>query len=147
MKRMKQAGKTHWMIPAGVLAMAGVVALVMFAGESPQTTAAAFMSALADGDSKQLAELTFVKGKDKTTLESEWKVATERSKFYAFAWKTGSIVTQAKDQVGVRMKVIRLDSVSPYEENYQLNVVKVDGKWKVLPNTLSREMYPYMPRF
>ncbi len=144
---MKQSGKTHWMIPAGLGGMVVVVGLVMIGGDTPQVTAGTFMSALAKGDSKTLAELSSVKGMDVAELEKAWKTSTERSKYYSFAWKTESVLPQSKNQVGVRMKVLRLDSMSPYEENFQVNLVKIDGKWKVLPNTLSREVYPYLPRF
>ena len=35
---------------------------------------------------------------------------------------------------------------SGFEENYQIDLVKRDGKWKVRVSGLTRTFYPFLPR-
>lgn len=120
---------------------------VLFAGgDNPQTRANLFMAALARGDAKALAESTAVKGKTEKELEEYWKKSVESSKFYRFKYKLLGVQATGESAI-VRMYVWRDVSGAGYEESFQLDMIQVDGKWKVRGNGISREMYPFLPRF
>lgn len=139
--------RVHWMVYAGVIGLVVLGVILIGSGESPQFRAAAFMSALSRGDAKTLAELTYVEGADQAELLAAWEESVERAKYYRFGWQTKSMVQQSSDQAAVRLGVVRNPGPSSYEENYDLSLTKVDGEWKVVPSSLSRELYPYLPRF
>lgn len=144
---MKTAGKVHWMTVAGIAGIVLVIGIFMMGGESPQFKASEFMTALGKGDVQTLAKTTYVKGWEEAKLAEEWQRTIDRGQYYRFIWKITSAVDQGPDQVAVRMSIARNPGASSYDENFQLIVKKIDGHWKVLGNSLSREMYPYLPRF
>jgi hypothetical protein len=147
MKRMKIFGKVHWLVALGIVGILVLAAIMLTGGESPQSRGAAFMSALAEGDAKKLASLSYVEGMSDAEIEAEWEETVSRSKYYRFMWRPLSMVQQDQEQAAMKMFMVRNPGPSSYEENFQISLQKVDGKWKVLPNTLSREAFPFLPRF
>jgi hypothetical protein len=144
----RTAGKVHWMILVGGVGMFFILGLLLFSGESPTGVAVRFMGALADGDYKELAELSHIEGRDQKDLEEDWKFATEvAGKYYSFRYRFVNQVDSDKNTASVRTQVWRnYNGGSSYEENFPLPITKVDGKWKVLVRGLSRKMYPGLPR-
>lgn len=144
---MKIFGKVHPLVAAGILGIIVLVVILVTGGESPQVRGSAFMSALARGDAAKLAELSYVEGISDEEMRAAWEESVERGQYYRFMWRPTSLVNQSNDQAAMRMFIVRNPGPSAYEENFQISLKKVDGKWKVLPQTLSREAYPFLPRF
>lgn len=135
------------MVYAGVIGLVVLGVILFSTGESPQFRAAMFMSALARGDAKTLADLSYVEGADKADVEAAWQESVERAKYYQFVWQATSMVQQSPEQAAVRLNVVRNPGPSSYEEKYDVSLQKIDGEWLVVPSSLSRELYPYLPRF
>lgn len=144
---MKIFGKVHWMVLVGGLGILVIVGILLTAGESPQARASAFLSALAEGDAQKLAELSHVPDRSKEEVLAEWEKTVERSRHYQFAWEVKSMVQQADDQAAIRLGWYRNLGPSSYEEKFDLSLRKIDGQWYVIPSSLSRQAYPFLPRF
>jgi hypothetical protein len=143
---LKTSGKVHWITIGGALGVV-LMAFVLFGrGDDPQKRASIFMLALKSGDYKTLAESTYVEGKSKAEIEAGWKKAVDDAKYYRFTYEIRG-VQQTGDTAQVRMGVWRNYSPGAYDENYGLDTVKKDGRWYVRGNGISREMYPFLPRF
>lgn len=144
---MKRRGRVHWLTIAGSAGL--VIALLLFflAGEGPASVAGRFMGALARGNYKQLAEMSYFPDKDQKTVEEEWKYATQvGGRHYLFAYEIFGQVEATSKTASVRMKMTRNLSPSAYEENQSLPLIKADGKWKVDVRAMSRQIYPFMPQ-
>ncbi len=144
---MKLFGKVHWLVATGIVGILVLAVILLTGGESPQVRGSAFMSALARGDAKKLAELSYVEGVSQDKLLADWEEAVGRAKYYRFLWRPLSMVQQDSEQAAMRMYLVRNPGPAAYEENFQISLKKVDGQWKVQPNSLSREAYPFLPRF
>lgn len=140
--------RVHWLVIVGVVGIALVFGLIVMGGESPQTKAAQFMSALATANVDKLADTSYVKGVSPEEMKEQWAKCIGLSKYYTFQWRVASIVPQSADQVGIRLQIVRNAAVpGSYEEPYDIMVKKVDGRWYVDPTSLSREAFPFLPRF
>lgn len=132
-------------LAAGAAAVA-VVALFLTSGSSPQTTGQVFMSALVRGDAKTLAQTTTSTSMDDAELLKAWEKTVKDAEHYRFTYRILAASQSSPDSAAVMMQVLRNLDVTSYEENFQLDLKKVDGKWKVRMEGLNREMYPFMPR-
>lgn len=145
--RRTLSGKVSIVAIAGLVGIAVIIGILVSGGESPETAAARFMGALAEGDAEVLAETSFVPDVSDEELLAKWKQTVEAGKYYKFLWDLKGNVQDAPDQVKVGMDVWRNFGPNSYEERFTLVVKKQDGEWKVLANAISREMYPFLPRF
>ena len=144
---MKQAGKAHWLTIAGILSVFVVAGLFFFGKDSAATTAGEFMSALAKGDVDTLTELSWFQGATKEQLKEKWRYSVkEVGPHYVFAWKINAVTRSGDDSAAARMQVIRNLDAGGYEENFQLPLVKDNGNWKVDVRSISRAMYPGLPK-
>lgn len=142
----KTSGKVHWMTISAIVGVVVVGGVLMSGGDDPTGRAATFMAALARGDAQTLAENTYVEGKSQEEILKEWEETVAASKLYRFKFEVrGAQPTGNNAQV--RMGVWTNYGPGSYDENFQLDMVKVDGKWKVRGNGISRDMYPFLPRF
>lgn len=143
---MKRSGKTHIVVILGILGIIVTIALVFFSGESPQTKASKFMTALATANADELAQYSY----DETRTEEELKVAWEQSlkdsKYYRFAWKPDAAVLTNDTLATVKLIVVRNPGAQSYDENFEIELRKFDGEWKVVVPSISRELYPWLPR-
>lgn len=147
MKMAKSSGKVHWLTIAVPVGLVVLGAVFIAGGDDPQIRANIFMAALARGDAKTLAESCMMEGVSQEDILKAWQQSVKDAEYYRFTYKiTG--VQQSGDTAQARMLVNRSPlSGGGYDENFQLDLKKVNGKWKVRLNGLSREMYPFMPRF
>ncbi len=143
---MKRSGKVHWMVLAAMAAAVAVIALFLTGGSSPQTTGQVFMSALVRGDAKVLAENSTSSSMSQEELLKAWEKTVKDAEHYRFTYRILAASQTSNDSAAVIMHVLRNLDITSYEENFQLDLKKVDGKWKVRIEGLSREMYPFMPR-
>jgi len=143
---MLKQGKAHWLVIAGILAVLMLVVLLFTTAEDPTSKAQKFMTALGDGDAKKLAEYTTSGNHDQKTLETLWAKSVKDAEFYRFRFKILGTQMANSNQAQVRMHVRQSADPTEVEENFQLDLQKVDGKWKVRLEGISRDMYPFLPR-
>ena len=138
--------------PIALIGTIGVVLLVFLLffvnRDSSGENGKKFMDALARGDAKTLADLSHLPGLDAQQREAAWKKSvTDYGKHYVFAWKVISVVDASETTSAIKLQVNRdLMSQSSYPENFELPMVKADGKWKVDVRRIDRRLYPGMPR-
>ncbi|MCW5937011.1 MAG: hypothetical protein KIT11_06885 [Fimbriimonadaceae bacterium] len=145
---MLRTGRTNWIVVALTALIVVIVGLLFFVGESPTTTTNRFFIALAKGDSAELAEVTvFSPPKSKEEAKAAWDKTFEYSRHYRFVWKITGHTNPAPDRATVRFKFVKNAlRGSAYEENYDIDLLKVDGKWKVAVDSVDREIFPALPR-
>ena len=130
---------------AFVLALIFIVAV---AGESPSTTGAKFMSALAEGDVDKLVELSFLDGSSDEELREKWEYTTKVvGPHYIFQFNIEDSNKQSDDKAVVRMELIRnYGSNTAYPDRFELELMKIGDKWKISVASLDRAIYPGLPR-
>lgn len=144
---MKRSGRTSIIVVITVALVAAVIGLFLLAGESPTGAGSKFFTALANGDSKQLAELSYMDGLSKDQVEQKWKESYEVSKFWLFNCRIKGYTNQDENSATIQLEWVKnASSPGSYPEEFELPMVKVDGKWKVDVRAISREMYPGLPR-
>ncbi len=148
MHLMRRSGRFSPVSFLAVIAIAMVVIVFVFSKQSLSNVGGQFMDALARGDVNKLTDLTYLGGEPSDQIQKKWEFATQvAGKHYSFRWAINSEVQIDPNDGTVRLQVERnAGSGSSYPENYELPMVKVDGKWKVDVNGISREMYPALPR-
>lgn len=131
-----------------LLVVASIIAIIATAGESPTTAAAIFMSAMSKGDIKTLTERSYFNPhREPAEVEKDWKKTINLGKYYAFIWKVDSDARPTPDRATVKMTVMRdVNKGNSYEEQFSLDMIKVNGKWLVDVRSISRQLYPGLPR-
>lgn len=145
---MKQHGRVSFITIASLLGVAIVLSLFFIKTDSPGQTAQKFMSALAMGDSKTLAQLSYMDGVPESEIEKKWEYTTQvAGKYYHFVWQIISESQASSDTASIKLDVVRnADSDSAYAERFGIPLVHQNGKWLVDVRSMSREMYPSLPR-
>lgn len=144
---MKQAGKAHWLVIAGIASILVVVGLFLFAQDSAGDTAHRFMTALAKGDVETLTELSYYPEGSKEELKEKWDFAVNKAgKHFLFFGRIVNVSQSAPDTAAATMQITKNPQAGGYEEKFQLPLVKEGGDWKVDVRTISRTMYPALPR-
>ena len=145
--RMKRSGRTSIIVIITITLVAAVIGLFLMAGESPNGVGVKFLTALANGNTKTLAELSYMDGNTPAEIEEKWKQTHEISKYWYFAYQVQGTTIQDDKTATIRLEWVKnVSSPSAFGEKYELPMVKVDGKWKVDVRAISREMYPALPR-
>ncbi len=133
-----------------IFALVGVVILVvlaMMSGSSPSTSAGRFLTALQKKDVKTLVELSDVEEKDKATIEKKLSdTVNQAGRTYNFVWRIVATQLDGDSAIVKLMYIKNVDSPASYEENIDLPMTKVDGKWKVPIFEVPRKLYPGLPR-
>lgn len=145
---MLRSGRINWLLAATAAVVLGIVAVFMSGGESARGAADRFMVALAKADVKTLADMSFYRPeRPREQVEAEWKQTLEYGKYYRFIWQQRTEDRLGGDRARVGLAVVRnAADENAYEENFNIDLVKVDGKWKVDVASISRDMYPGLPR-
>lgn len=145
---MKRAGRVNWMVMVATAGAIAILAIAFLSGESATSVAGRFMEALGKGDVNALTELSYMDGNTPDQIKKKWEYTTTvPGKYYRFKWQLLNESTPAPDEAIVRLWVWRdFNTGGSYEENYQITLVKKDGKWKVDVLSLNRTMYPGLPR-
>jgi predicted outer membrane protein len=145
--RMKRSGRVSLVLIAALAIVAAVVALFMLAGDSPSGVAGRFLSALAKGDTKTLAELSYMEGLSQSEIESKWKATHDSSKYWVFAYAIKDVKEQDANNATVNLDWVKdIAGVSPEEGKAELPMVKREGKWLVDVRAISRNLYPFLPQ-
>lgn len=145
---MRQSGRGNWIVISLVVVAAVIFSVFLFSGESPSVASERFMEALAKGDAEALTDMSyFSPERPRDKVLSDWKKTLEISKYYRFAWITKSSSSPAPGRASVKMEFTRdADKGSAYSEGFSLDLVQKNGKWLVDVKSLSRELYPALPR-
>ncbi len=145
---MKRAGRVHWLVIVGVAGVLMLVGLFAMSTGSPTATAADFMLALAKGDANKLTDLSYIGSSNRDQLHKDWDFAVNQAgKYYRFRYALKDEHLQSDSQASVRMEVERnYGSQGSYPEPFELPLRKENGKWKVVVQGISHEMYPALPR-
>lgn len=119
-----------------------------FAKDSVTTVGSQFMDALARGDVEKLTEMSYMSDLPKEEIRKRWDFTVNKAApYYRFTWRVAGGDETEKDSGNVRLKVQRnVDSGSSYEESFQLPLIKTAEGWKVDVRSISRDMYPGLPR-
>lgn len=144
----KRSGRISYLtIILGVFVLA-LIFIVAIAGESPSTTGAKFMSALAEGDVDKLMELSYLDGSTDDELREKWEYTTKVvGPHYIFQFNIEDSVKQSDDKAVVRMELIRnYGSSSAYPDRYELELRKIGDKWMISVASMDRAIYPGLPR-
>ena len=145
--RMKRSGRVSFVLVIAIAVVVGAIALFMMAGESPSGIAGRFLTALAKGDTKTLAELSYMDGLSQAEIESKWKETHESSKYWVFAFAIKDVKEQDANNATVNLDWFKdLGGIQPDEGKAELPMVKRDGTWKVDVRAISRNMYPFLPQ-
>jgi hypothetical protein len=145
---MKQAGRVNLLVIFAVLALILVAGLALLSGASATGAAADFLAALQKQDVDALTELCNVPEGEKAKLRKDWEFTTKSATpYYNFAWSIKYAKRISDNEAAVAVKVIKnADASGSFDENFELPMVKVAGKWKVDIYRLSRNLYPALPR-
>ena len=144
---MKQSGRVSIFALACIVSVALVLGLLLFSRESISAVGNKFMVALQSHDVDQLTRMSLMNGDSPDEVHKQWDFAVNKAgKYYRFAYRIVA-TNQASDSTGsVRMMVVRdADHPGAYEEAFELQLLKVNGEWKVDVRAISREMFPGLP--
>jgi hypothetical protein len=132
----------------GVLLLGVIIVGAMFLGGESYTTAAnRFMSSLAKGDVDELTKVSYIPDLSSEEIHKKWEESVRESEHYRFAWKSVADAQDSETKASVKLLVVRnAFGKSGYDENFGLSLVKVKGKWLVDVRSISRKMYPWLPR-
>lgn len=140
--------RANWLVVASLVGLVALGVLFVAAREGASTVAARFMDALARQDAATLTQLSYMDGVSAQELRSQWDYAVNvAGKYYRFNWEIRGETQTGPDSAAVRMGFWRnYGSPGSYDENFQLNLIRIRGTWKVDVRSISREMYPGLPR-
>jgi hypothetical protein len=145
---MRQSGKASVITILAIAAILVVVGLLAFSRESLGSVGGRFMEALRVGDVPKLTKLSYLGSMPEEEMRKQWDFAVNHAgKYYIFGYR----ITSSRDVDGksgsVSMQVLRNpDHPGAYEEAFQLPMVKVGDEWKVDVRSISRQLYPGLPR-
>ncbi len=144
---MKQAGRAHWLIVAGVASVVLVIGVFLFGKDSAGEAASGFMTALGSGNVDRLVELSYFDKSSKEDLRKQWDFAVHRAgPHYLFAWKLVNVSESDANNAAATLAVTRNLGQEGFEEKFQLPLVRQDGEWKVDVRAINRTLYPALPR-
>ena len=135
-----------WLAAAIAVALVGIF---FFAGRgSPTSTAEDFMESLGHGDSAKLTELTYIRSGDQETMRLAYDRATHEAGLnYSFLWRVKDEHQADANTATVQLSVIRnAQRQGSYDENFEIPLVRKDGKWLVDVAGINDLLYPDLPR-
>lgn len=140
--------RVNWIIVALLLVVGAILIVILTSGESPSTAAVSFMRALGKGDVKALADRSYFNPeRSRDDIEKDWQKTIDLGKYYRFIWRVDSDTRPTPDRATVKMTVMRdVDKGSAYDEPFSLDLIRQNGKWLVDVRSISRQLYPFLPR-
>ncbi len=142
---MRQGRVSFWTI-AVVACVLAIFVLFFLGRESPGAASTKFLSALAELDLKTVTETSVLPGESQEELRKQWQRTLEVAKYYRWSWKIVDTTRTTPEQATVKLRVWRnLEGGASYDEPFELQLLKKDGRWKVDVSQLSREMFPALP--
>lgn len=127
----------------GIVAAFAVLAILFSRGTAPPDVAAnRFFYALASRDVDGLMEFGYYQDADEDFVRRQWEYAVNiAGHHYIFSWEMKGTVSEDEDSA-----IVRIDFLRQWAEPGDVTLVKVDGKWKVDVFSISRDLYPALPK-
>jgi hypothetical protein len=144
--RMNCSGRINLLLIAAIVIVAGMSVLFLSAGETPSSTVGRFMMALATDNEETLTNLSYMGDQPVEQTRKEWAETMKSTKNFLFAWRVVSDTENGNNAV-VKLKFAKdARSKMAYEDDLEIPLVKIQGKWKVDVRQIQRDMYPNLPR-
>lgn len=145
---MMQSGRGNWLLISVVAVLAAIGVVIATAGETPTTATARFMTALAKGDAQTLTDMSYFNPpRSREQVLEAWKKTLQYGKFYVFSWRVTEDTRPSPGHAKVGLQVAKdANSQMAYEEPFSVDLVQQNGKWLVDVRSISRPMYPSLPR-
>lgn len=145
---MRRAGRVHWIVLALLGSALLALAMLALSADSPRSAANRFLVALARGEAQALADLSYFEPpREPAAVRELWAKTLDRGAYFRFVWRIRGTTELPNDRATVGIQFVRdAGSRYAYEENFSLDMVRDQGRWKVDVMSLSREMYPGLPR-
>jgi hypothetical protein len=145
---MRSSGKVSVTLIIVAAFVVGIVFMALATGESPTIASARFMNALAQGEAETLTDLSYAPGVPREEMLEQWKFATDVvAPYYVFTYEITDEARPTKGTAIVSMMVTKnAASGSAYPERFELQLYDTDDGWKVDVFSISRDMYPGLPR-
>lgn len=145
---MKRAGRVHWLILTSLISAVAVIGILFSGKESPEQACHRWLLALAKHDIPTLVENTYMEGASKEEMTAAWtRTLNVSGPYYRFTWQMKKSSQPEPTRASVDVNWYKhADSPSTYAENYGIPMEKVDGKWKVDVRSITRDMFPGLPR-
>lgn len=144
----RRAGRINVLALFGILSILVVGVLFFVGGESATSVASRFLTALAQGNSKELARLSYMPGLDQAEIERQWAYTTDVvAPHYTFRWEVMNETRADPQNAAVSIKMWKnYADPGSYDERFGMPMVKQNGRWLVDVRGLPRKMFPGLPR-
>ena len=143
----RESGRISALGLAGIVSVLLVGYIFISSRESLSTVANRFMGALAKHDVDTVSRMTYMPELSQDEIKKRWTKTFDYAKYYRFQWKLVSADQQGPESGAVRLQMrAPFDDPGSYEQGQQFSMIKVNGEWKVDVRSMSREMYPGLPR-
>lgn len=148
--RTKLAGRINPLLFVVIIALilAFTVIYSLTGGDSPETVARRFMTALAEGNVQKLTELSYMGDESKEQVEKQWDYACHvAGPHYIFTYTVKGTVESEPETAAVKLSIIR-DANKPgvTDDYYEIPLTKQNGKWLVDVRSLNYKLYPALPK-
>lgn len=146
---MARSGKVSPIVVIGVLGVLGFLILLAFlqAADSPSVRVQKFFVGLAKGQVDQIMQVSKFGDEPEDVVRKKWEKCLYRTEYYRFFWKVRETVTPTPDEAIVFVEIYRgVDRGQPYEERYEVPVIRENGQWYVDAKSLDRRIHPALPR-
>ena len=144
--RMNRSGRVN-LVLLGLVFIAVAAGLLFFiGGDTPASNAGRFLNALGTDDRKTLTDLSYMGDQSPAETRKQWDQTMDTTRHFLFAWRIESDSEHGNNGI-VKIGFVK-DPMSKgaFEEEFEIPMVKADGKWKVDVRQISRDMYPALPR-
>lgn len=120
-----------------------VIAIIISRGTTPPDVAAnRFFYAMATRNVDDLMKYGYYPDADEAFIRRQWEYAlTIAGRHYLFSWDMRGTVSETEDHA-----IVRVDFLRQWAEPGDVSLVKVDGQWKVDVFSISRDLYPALPK-
>lgn len=146
---MKRAGRVSPLVILGVLGLIGMLGIVVFTrgGTTPAQRVYEFFAALDRGDVDTLVKTSVFGDATPEEMRAKWAKTVERTENYIFIMqiKETNFATAEEATVAVEM-FQNAGNPNVGSKRFQIPLVKTGGEWKVDAKSLTRSVYPALPR-
>lgn len=126
-------------------AVAALSGIVVFSrtGDSPESAITQFLTALATKDRATLTARSFLPGNTPEELQKKWDETCRLTEYFVFQWHYKGAQTQTEKTAVAKVNMFGRGAV---DQDFNVSMVKQDGKWKVDLSILDRKFFPSLPR-
>lgn len=145
----KRAGRVSPLVILGVVGMIGMIGVLVFTrgGTTPAQRVHEFFAALDRGDINTILATSTFGDVPEEELRKKWQQTIDRAEYYIFAMQIKDTSFATPDEATVAVDMYQ-NAANPNvaSKRFQIPVNKVNGEWKVDAQSLTRAVYPALPR-